>query len=333
LEMVECLIRAELPDANGTPAERFIIGTSVLTDGDDVEGDGTRGRIIVIGVDENRKPYQLVSLRLKGNCRCLGVLDGYLIAGLSKTLVAFSYQERTSATAFLEKIAAYRPSSMPIDLDISGNMIGVGDLRQSLTLVEFQPPTNESKAKLIERARDYQPSQTTAVCQLGGDKWLEADALGNLLVLRRNAEAPTEQDQKRLEITSEMNLGEQINRIRSLQVAPTENTLVQAKAFLGSVEGSMWLFGEVQPGSEKLLMDFQDRLVQHVDTPGELNFDGWRAYRGEHRTGEKPYRFLDGEILERFLDLNESQQEVICEGLGPSAEEMRNYVEELRLLH
>jgi DNA damage-binding protein 1 len=170
------------------------------------------------------------------------MLNGYLIAGLSKTLVAYRYTEDTSATASLEKLAAYRPSSMPIDLDISGNMIGLGDLKQSLTLVEFQPPTNESKAKLIERARDYQPSQTTAVCQLGGDRWLEADALGNLVVLWRNAEAPTEQDQRRLEITSEMNLGEQINRIRSLHVAPTENSLVQSKAFLGSVSQLQYTF-------------------------------------------------------------------------------------------
>jgi DNA damage-binding protein 1 len=37
--------------------------------------------------------------------------------------------------------------------------------------------------------------------------------------------------------------------------------------------------------------------------------------------------------VERFLDVNEDIQEEICKGLGPSVEDMRNMVEELRRLH
>lgn len=68
-------------------------------------------------------------------------------------------------------------------------------------------------------------------------------------------------------------------------------------------------------------------------TLGDIKFEEWRAYRTDARDNEGPYRFLDGELLERFLDMTEEMQEEVCEGLGPSVENMRNMVEELRRLH
>jgi DNA damage-binding protein 1 len=233
-EIVECVIRAELADSNGNPSERFIVGTSFLSD-DETGADDTKGRILVLGVDEDRRVYQIVSHKLKGACRCLGLMGEHIVAGLSKTVVVYRYTEETTSSGSLKKLAAYRPSAFPVDLDISGNIIGVVDLIQSLSLVEFIPPTDGNPARLEERARHYQPAWATAVCHLDGERWLEADAQGNIIVLRRNAEAPTEQDRSRLEVTSEMNFGEQINRIRKLHVAPNENAVVSPKAFLASV--------------------------------------------------------------------------------------------------
>ncbi|POR38059.1 DNA damage-binding protein 1a [Tolypocladium paradoxum] len=333
LEMVECVIRAELLDSSGTPAERFIVGTSFITDDDTTEDGDTRGRILVLGVSEDRQVHQIVSHNLKGACRCLGVMGDYVVAGLSKTVVVYSYDEETTVSGSLQKVAAYRPASFPVDLDISGNMIGVVDLMQSLALVEFIPPRDGARAKLEERARHYQPGWATSVCHLDDDRWLEGDAQGNIIVLRRNLEAPTEQDRSRLEITSEMNIGEQINRIRRLHVAPSENAIVSPKAFLGSIDGTLYLFGDISPKYQDLLMTFQTRLQEYIYAPGNIAFDLWRAFRNQTREGEGPYRFVDGEMMEKFLDLDEEKQELVCDGLGPSVEDMRNVIEELRRMH
>lgn len=67
--------------------------------------------------------------------------------------------------------------------------------------------------------------------------------------------------------------------------------------------------------------------------PGDTKFDHWRAFRNESREAEAPFRFVDGEMVERFLDLDEREQELVCEGLGPTVEDMRNLIEELRRLH
>lgn len=239
LELVECVIRAELPDSSGNRTERFIVGTSFIADEDVAEAGDTRGRILVLGVDEARQAYVIVSHNLKGACRCLGVTGDYIVAGLSKTVVVYSYVEETTASGFLQKVAACRPSSFPVDLDISGNMIGVVDLMQSLSIFEFTPARAGAGAKLEERARHQEPCWATAVCHLDDGRWLEADAQGNLLVLREQADAPTGSERGRLEVTSEINVGEQINRIRRLHVASCEKAVVSPKAFLGSVSIDM----------------------------------------------------------------------------------------------
>lgn len=80
-------------------------------------------------------------------------------------------------------------------------------------------------------------------------------------------------------------------------------------------------------------MNFQQRLQEHVKPLGDVSFNHWRAFRNLSREGEAPFRFIDGEMVERFLDLDEAKQELVCDGLGPTVEDMRNIIEELRRLH
>ncbi|KAJ4138175.1 hypothetical protein NW768_001993 [Fusarium equiseti] len=333
LELVECVIRAELPDVGGNPTERFIVGTSFINDGGVEDPNGTLGRILVLGVDANRQVYQIVSHNLKGPCRCLGMIDDNIVAGLSKTVVVYNFTQETSSSGSLQKLAAYRPAAIPIDLDVSGNMIGVGDLMQSLSLIEFVPAQDGNKAKLEERARHYESIWTTAVCHIEGERWLEADSRGNLVVLRQNVDAPTEQDRSRLEITSEIGIGEQINRIRKLNVPAADNSIVHPRAFLASAEGSLYLYGDISPQYQDLLMTFQSRMEEYIHVPGNVEFKLWRSFRNDNRESEGPFRFIDGEMIERFLDMDEGKQELVCEGLGPSVEDMRNLIEELRRMH
>jgi DNA damage-binding protein 1 len=98
-------------------------------------------------------------------------------------------------------------------------------------------------------------------------------------------------------------------------------------------EGALYLFGDISPKFQDLLMTFQTRLQEFIKAPGNISFETWRAFRNAARDSEGPYRFVDGEMVERFLDLDEGKQELVCEGLGPSVEDMRNMIEELRRLH
>jgi DNA damage-binding protein 1 len=93
------------------------------------------------------------------------------------------------------------------------------------------------------------------------------------------------------------------------------------------------MFGTVAPHAQDLLLRFQSKLADVIQTAGGIEFRSYRAFRNAEREGDGPFRFLDGELLERFLDVDEATQETICQGLGPSVEDIRNMVEELRRMH
>lgn len=93
------------------------------------------------------------------------------------------------------------------------------------------------------------------------------------------------------------------------------------------------MFGTIAAGSQDLLLRFQTRMAEAVEMTGDIFFSQWRSFRNEERESDGPHRFVDGELLERFLDLGEEAQEEIVTGLGPDVEAMRNLVEELKRLH
>ncbi|KAL7628990.1 hypothetical protein AAE478_000508 [Parahypoxylon ruwenzoriense] len=334
VEMVEAVIRAELPDSSGNLAERFLVGTSYLDDASSTTPrDNVRGRILVLGVDTEKDPYLVSSRNLKGACRSLAVMGDNIVAALAKTIVVYSYNETSSTSAVMKKIASYRPATYPVDLAVEGNIIAVADLMKSMTLVEYVSPSGGQPAELVEVSRHYQSIWATALCHIDEQSWLESDAQGNLLVLRRNLAGVTIEDKRRMEVTSEINLGEMVNKIRKVTVDASENAIIIPRAFLGTTEGGVYLFGTVAPNYQDLLIRFQNKLAEVVETTGSILFSRYRSFRNEERESDGPFRFIDGELLERFLDIDEQKQEEICAGLGPDVEVMRNIVEELKRMH
>ncbi|KAK8051953.1 hypothetical protein PG993_003338 [Apiospora rasikravindrae] len=334
-EMVEAVFRAELTDSYGDKVERFLVGTSYLSDvqPNPNSQDEFRGRILVVGIDSDRNPYVVTQRGVKGACRCFGVIGDYIVAALAKTVVVYRYEEVSTTSAKIDRVASYRPSTYPVDLAIEGDTIAVADLMKSMSLVKFTPPADDEPAKLEELGRHYQASWATSICHIEGESWLESDAHGNLMVLRRNLSGVTEDDKKSMTITSEFNLGDMVNKIRKVTVDASENAIVVPRAFLGTVEGGIYLFGTMSDSTLDLLHRLQEVLVGAIETVGELQFKGFRSFKNEQRQEVEPYRYIDGELIERFLDADEKTQEHMVKGLGPDVESIRNLVEELKRLH
>ena len=89
-ELVECVIRASLPDDTSEPqqsrttfSERLIVGTSYL---DPDHANAIRGRIIIFEITPERSIKPTTEVALKGGCRCLVMHQGYLVAALSRTV-------------------------------------------------------------------------------------------------------------------------------------------------------------------------------------------------------------------------------------------------------
>lgn len=118
---------------------------------------------------------------------------------------------------------------------MSGNTIAVADLMKSVSILDFRRGKAGAPDALVEVGRHFQTAWGTAVAEVDVNSYLESDAEGNLMVLARDPDGVTEDDRRRLQITSEMLLGEMVNRIRRIDVATTPDAAVVPRAFLATV--------------------------------------------------------------------------------------------------
>lgn len=254
-------------------------------------------------------------------------------------VVVYGFEYQTPSSPFLAKKASYRTATAPIDLAVTNNIIAVTDLMKSVSLVEYTPGRGGIPDSLSETARHYETLWGTAVANVGKNTYLASDAEGNLIVLEQDVASFSNEEKRRLRVISEMNLGEMVNRIRPISVVPSASAAVIPRAFLATVEGSMYLYATIAPSKQDLLMRLQTELAKAVKSPGHVEFALWRAFKSQVRDmGEEgPMRFVDGELVEAFLDLSDAEQEIVVQGLGidvpGGAEEMRGLVEGLRRVH
>ncbi|CAG8178776.1 unnamed protein product [Penicillium olsonii] len=334
-ELIESVIRAEVSagkDEHGRPAsrDRFIVGTA-FTEGDT---DAVGGRILVLEVDHGRKLTQVAELRVRGACRGLAIMGDCIVAALMKTVVVYKMKTNNVGPMKLEKLASYRTSTAPVDIIVVGNMIAVADLMKSLSLIRYDQGKNGEPDSLSEVGRHYQTVWSTAVASLDDETFLLSDAEGNLIVLSSNKEGVTTQDKHRLVATSEISLGQMVNRIRPVDIPHLASVAVTPRAFMGTVEGSIYLFAEINPDHQDFLMRLQAVLSTKIKSLGDLSFDRFRGFRTLVRKADAPYRFVDGELIEEFLGCSPSmQQEIVDEVGSDDVEGVKRMIEALRRLH
>ncbi|KAJ5638617.1 hypothetical protein N7528_001007 [Penicillium herquei] len=337
-ELLETVVRTNFATGDDkqsktTLKDRFVVGTAFLNE---PEEDSIRGRILILEVDHGRKLTQVAELKVKGACRALAVLDDKIVATLVKTVVVYKVVSNNFGKMKIEKLASYRTSTAPIDVAVDSNgLIVVADLMKSVCLLQFIQGQDGAASELKEVGRHYQTIWSTAVASIDEDSVLVSETQGNLLVLERNTSGVTDQDKHRLTITSEICLGEMVNRIRPIQIPQVATEVVTPRAFLATVEGSIYLFALINPDHQNFLMTLQYIMCTKVDSLGNLPFASFRAFKTIARTVDGPYRSVDGELVERFLTCEPALQEEIVKGLGGSmdVEDVKLIVEGLRRLH
>ena len=81
-------------------------------------------------------------------------------------------------------------------------------------------------------------------------------------------------------------------------------------------------------------MTLQSVISSKVNSLGDLPFDTFRAFRTLTRSADGPYRFVDGELIEQFLNCDSSTQEEIVSEVGAgTVDEVKAMIEALRRLH
>lgn len=247
----------------------------------------------------------------------------------------FAFEYDTPSSPHLTKKASYRTATAPIDITVTDNVIAITDLMKSMSLVEYKRGRSGMADTLTEVARHFDTLWGTAVANVDTNIYLESDAEGNLVVLEHDIKGFSDEDRRRLRVTSEMQLGEMVNRIRRIDVSPTPGAVVVPRAFLATVEGSIYLFALIAQDKQDLLMRMQGKMAEMVKSPGHVPFNRFRGVKTQVRdmSEEGPSRFVDGELIERFLDCDVEIQAEIVKDLGVRVEDVREIVESLRRVH
>lgn len=186
-----------------------------------------------------------------------------------------------------------------------------------------------------ERARDYNANWMSAVEILDDDVYLGAENNFNLFTVRKNSEGATDEERARLEVVGEYHLGEFINRFRhgSLVMRLPDSEIGQIPTVIfGTVNGVIGVIASLPHDQYIFLEKLQSNLRKVIKGVGGLSHEHWRSFYNEKKTVDAR-NFLDGDLIESFLDLSRTRMDEISKSMGVSVEELSKRVEELTRLH
>jgi len=131
-----------------------------------------------------------------------------------------------------------------------------------------------------------------------------------------DSDAATDEERGKLEVVGEYHLGEFINRFRhgSLVMRNPEGQTVPTLLF-GTVNGSVGVLASLNQEQYTFFSKLQNALSQVIKGVGGLRHDNWRSFSSERKTVEAK-NFIDGDLIESFLDLKREKMEEVCKLLG-----------------
>ncbi|KAJ2477296.1 DNA damage-binding protein 1 [Coemansia sp. RSA 2320] len=170
-------------------------------------------------------------------------------------------------------------------------------------------------------APDYAMAFRDALCE----RFMVADAYCNIFRVAHSSngipQAAGMVAEQRLFVEARWHLGDMINVIRAgslvMDVADPEfPDTFRASLIYGTVQGAVGVIASVEDGRVGRILDrLQVNMAQLLPTPGLWDYDTWRAYSSDQRTS-RAFGVLDGDLIERFLELSPEMQRLVVTGGG-----------------
>ncbi|KAL4642168.1 DNA damage-binding protein 1 [Arapaima gigas] len=334
LSMVSCRLGKD-------PAVYFIVGTAMVYP---EEAEPKQGRIIVFHYTDG-KLQTVAEKEVKGAVYSMVEFNGKLLASINSTVRLYEW----TAEKELRTECNHYNNIMALYLKTKGDFILVGDLMRSVLLLAYKP----MEGNFEEIARDFNPNWMSAIEILDDDNFLGAENAFNLFVCQKDSAATTDEERQHLQEVGVFHLGEFVNVFCHgslvLQNLGESSTPTQGSVLFGTVNGMIGLVTSLSEGWYSLLMDLQNRLNKVIKSVGKIEhslypfqLSGYVSFHTERKT-EQATGFIDGDLIESFLDLGRAKmQEVVStlqidDGSGMKREatvdEVIKIVEELTRIH
>ncbi|KAL1525255.1 hypothetical protein AB1Y20_020120 [Prymnesium parvum] len=310
------------------PSSVFVVVGTAFTDQNEPEPKA--GRILVFELIERtlelRSEHQV-----KGAVYTLEAFNGKLLAGVNNKLQLYEWSAAAGGNSPQLRLRHEHCGHILVLYVASrGDFILVGDLMKSISLLQW----SAISGSISEISRDCNANWMTAVAFLDDDTYLGSENALNLFVAKKNADATNDEERQRLEVVGEFHVGEFINRFRRGSLAIADSSIAQPLTNLiyGTVNGVLGVVSPISQEQYSFLKKVQDSLARVVKGVGGLSHSEWRAFFNERRTSEAS-SFIDGDLVESFLELPEAKMEEVVASLDVTVEELTRRVEELVRLH
>ncbi|XP_062160376.1 DNA damage-binding protein 1-like isoform X2 [Alnus glutinosa] len=294
------------------------------------ENEPTKGRILVFIVEDGK--LQLIAEKeTKGSVYTLNAFNGKLLAAINQKIQLYKWMLRDDGTRELQSECGHHGHILALYVQTRGDFIVVGDLMKSISLLIYK----HEEGAIEECARDYNANWMSAVEILDDDIYLGAENNFNLFTVRKNSEDATDEERGRLEVVGEYHLGEFVKRFQlgSLVMRLLDSDVGQIPtAIFGTDNGVIGVIASLPREQYLFLEKLQSNLRKVIKGVGGLSHEHWRSFNNEKKTVDAR-NFLDGDLIESFLDLNRTKMDEISKTMAASVEELCNRVEELTRLH
>ncbi|CAH9076420.1 unnamed protein product [Cuscuta epithymum] len=294
------------------------------------ENEPTKGRVLVFVVEDGK--LQLIAEKeTKGAVYSLNAFNGKLLAAINQKIQLYKWMLRDDGTHELQSECGHHGHILALYVQTRGDFIVVGDLMKSISLLMYK----HEEGAIEERARDYNANWMSAVEILDDDIYLGAENNFNLFTVRKNSEGTTDEERSRLDVVGEYHLGEFVNRFRhgSLVMRLPDSDVGQIPTIIfGTVNGVIGLIASLPYEQYVFLEKLQTNLRKVIKGVGGLSHEQWRSFYTEKKTTDSK-NFLDGDLIESFLDLSRVRMEEISKAMDVPVDELMKRVEELTRLH
>ncbi|KAI5740244.1 hypothetical protein M8J76_002026 [Diaphorina citri] len=288
------------------PNTYFVLGTAVVHP---EENEPKQGRIIIFHYDDG-KLQQIAEKEIKGACYSMCEFNGKLLASINSTVRLFEWTNekelRLECSHFNNIIALF--------LKVKGDFILVGDLMRSLTLLQYKT----MEGSFEEISRDYNPNWMTSIEILDDELFLGAENSYNLFICQKDSAATSDEDRTHLQEVGTVHLGDLVNVFRHgslvMHNVGETSTPTTGCVLYGTFSGAIGLVTQITPELYSFLFDLQERLAQTIRSVGRIEHSFWRSFNTDVKS-DACEGFIDGDLIESFLDLNIKDMKSIATGL------------------
>ncbi|KAJ3708399.1 hypothetical protein LUZ61_012104 [Rhynchospora tenuis] len=295
------------------------------------ENEPSKGRILIFAVEDG-KLQLLAEKETKGAVYRLNSFNGKLLAAINQKIQLYKWVAREDGSHELQSECGHHGHILALYVQTRGDFIVVGDLMKSISLLVYK----HEEGAIEELARDYNANWMTAVEILDDDVYLGAENNFNLFTVRKNSDAATDEERGRLEVVGEFHLGEFVNCFRHgslvMRLPDSDTGAIIPTVIFGTVNGVIGIVASLPHDQYLFLEKLQGNLVKVIKGVGGLIHEQWRSFNNEKKTVDAR-NFLDGDLIESFLDLSRVKMEEVSKTMGVPVEELCKRVEELTRLH